>query len=518
MNAGQPRSATGVPGLDDVLHGGLIAGRLYLVDGEPGSGKTTLALQYLMQGAREGQTTLYVTLGETANELRAGAESHGWSLDGIEIVELVVDESQLLGESELTMYHPSEVELNETTRRILAAVERTRPQRMVLDSLSELRMLAQTSLRYRRQILALKQFFIGRDCTVLFLDDRSSEVMDTQVHSIAHGVIALDRSVPVYGPALRQLRVSKFRGSDFISGQQDLIVGRSGLEVFPRLTPNKHGASFQREVVPSGVRALDELLGGGTERGTATLLVGPAGAGKSTIAAQYAVEAARRGGRAAIFTFEESKALLLDRLRGLGMAIDDGEVRGRLTVRQIDPAEVLPSQFANLVRRAVEEEGASVIVIDSLNGYLNAMPEQRALTIQLHELLTYLNNRGVATFLVAAQSGMLGGSMRNAVDASYLADAVVLFRMYEHAGAVSKAISVVKKRSGPHEDTIRQLWFDAKGVHLGPPLRHLRGVMTGVPVQVDSDADARCTALYASGRGAVSASEAASSDGHAGVR
>lgn len=482
------RSASGVPGLDAVLHGGLIAGHLYLVDGEPGAGKTTLALQYLMQGVREGEPTLYVTLGETAGELRAGAESHGWSLDGIEIAELIADEDELLGDSALTMYLPSEVELGETTQRILAAVERCRPRRMVLDSLSELRLLAQGSLRYRRQILALKQFFVGRGCTALFLDDRSSEVMDTQVHSIAHGVIALEHSVPVYGPVLRQLRVSKFRGSDFISGQQDLRIRSGGLEVFPRLTASQHGRPFPRDVVLSGVAALDDLLGGGIERGTATLLVGPAGAGKSTIAGQYAIAATRRGGHAAIFTFEEGRALLLDRLAGLGMVAEEGVGPGKLHVRQIDAAEVLPSQFANMVRDAVEKDGATVVVIDSINGYLNAMPEARALNIQLHELLAYLNNHGVATFLVAAQSGMLGGGMRNPVDASYLADSVMLFRMYEHAGAVCKAVSVVKKRSGPHEDTIRQLWFDARGVHLGPPLTHLRGVLTGIPVELEAPA------------------------------
>ncbi|HEY9109548.1 MAG TPA: ATPase domain-containing protein [Roseateles sp.] len=484
MTGSPTRSATGVPGLDEVLHGGLIAGRLYLIDGEPGAGKTTFALQYLLQGLREGEPCLYVTLGETAAELRAGAAAHGWSLDGIEIVELVADEKDLLGESELTMYHPSEVELNETTRRILEAVERCQPRRMVLDSLSELRLLAQTSLRYRRQILALKQFFVGRQCTALFLDDRSSDGIDAQVHSIAHGVIALERHVPDYGPALRQLRITKFRGSDFISGLQDLVIRRGGLEVFPRLKPSDHGSAFEREPVPSGVAELDALLGGGIDRGTATLLIGPAGSGKSTIAAQYAVQAARRGDHAAIFTFEESRTLLLDRLQGLGL--DVGGVNGRLAVRQIDPAEVLPSQFANLVRQAVEADGARIVVIDSLNGYLNAMPEERALAIQLHELQSYLNNHGVATFLVATQSGLMGPSMRAAIDASYLADAIILLRMYEHLGAVRKAISVVKKRSGRHEDTIRQLWFDAQGVHLGPPLTHLRGVLSGVPVELGS--------------------------------
>ena len=484
MTGNRSRSASGVPGLDEVLHGGLIAGQLYLIDGEPGAGKTTLALQYLMQGVREGEPCLYVTLGETAAELSAGAASHGWALDGIELVELVAGESDLFGDAELTMYHPSEVELSETTKRVLEAVERCKPRRMVLDSLSELRLLAQSSLRYRRQILALKQFFVGRGCTVLFLDDRSSDRVDTQLHSIAHGVIALERHVPAYGPAQRQLRITKFRGSDFISGQQDMVIRRGGLEVFPRLKPSQHGVPYEREVVPSGVAALDDLLGGGIDRGTATLLVGPAGTGKSTIASQYAVMAAKRGGHAAIFTFEEGRSLLLDRLASLGLSVEEGVGPGKLHVRQLDAAEVLPSQFANIVRQAVETDGARVVVIDSLNGYLNAMPEERALVVQLHELLTYLNNHGVATFLVATQSGMMGMNMRSPVDMSYLADAVVLFRMYEHVGAVRKAVSVIKKRSGRHEDTIRQLWFDDKGVHLGPPLVHLRGVLAGVPVEV----------------------------------
>lgn len=490
MNTGITRSATGVPGLDEVLQGGLIAGRLYLIDGEPGAGKTTLALQYLMQGVSEGEPTLYVTLSETAAELRAGAASHGWSLDGIEIVELVVDQTELMGGGELTMYHPADVELGDTTRRILQAVERCQPRRMVVDSLSELCLLAQSSLRYRRQVLALKQFFTGRNCTVLLLDDRSSHGVDTQLHSIAHGVIVLERTVPFYGPALRQLRVSKFRGSDFLSGQHDLRLRRGGLQVFPRLEAQRHGHSFNRDIVPSGVPALDELLGGGTQRGTATLLVGVAGAGKSTIAAQYAVAATARGEHAAIFTFEEGRALLLDRLRGLGMGVQEGVGPGKLLVRQIDATEVLPSEFAAQVREAVERHGASVVVIDSINGYMNAMPEQQALATQLHELLSFLANHGVATFLVSAQSGMLAGNIRNPIDASYLADTVVLFRMYEHAGAVRKALSVVKKRSGPHEDTIRQLWFDMHGVHLGPPLVNLRGVLTGVPEEVGTPVSA----------------------------
>ncbi len=479
------RERSGVPGLDDVLHGGLISGRVYLVNGEPGAGKTTLAMQYLLQGVREGESVLYVTLSETADELRASAASHGWSLDGIEIVELISNENDLLGELDVTMYHPWEVDLHEVTKRIIEAVERVAPRRMVLDSLSELCLMADGVLRYRRQILALKQFLMGRDCTALFLDDRTTRDIDTQVHSVVHGVIALDRNLPVYGPVLRQLHVTKFRGSDFISGQQDCRLTRAGLEIFPRVTPSEHGAVFSRDVVRSGVPALDDLLGGGTVRGTATLLLGPAGSGKSTIAAQYAVETTRRGAHAIIYTFEEAKSLVLYRLRGLGFSFDEGVGPGKLMVTQIDPVAMLPDEFVRTLRHAVEGEGATMVVIDSLNGYLNALAKKRPPLVQLHELLSYLNNRGVTTFVVSTQTGMVGDGLRDVVDASYLADAVVLFRMYEHHGTVRKAISVVKKRGGPHEDSIRDLCIDAQGVHVGPPLTHLRGVLTGIPVEVE---------------------------------
>lgn len=484
-----PRSASGVPGLDEVLHGGFIAGKLYLINGAPGAGKTTLGLQYLLQGIKEGETCLYVTLGEPASELRSTAESHGWSLDGIDIVEIISDESALLAESDLTMYHPSEIDLYETTNHIREAMDKFKPRRMVMDSLSELNLLAQTLLRYRSQVLALSQLLADRNCTALFLDNRTTEGVNTVVHSVAHGVIILDRTVPNYGPVQRQLHITKFRSSDFISGHQDCVLARGGWEVFPRLTPSEHRTVITYDVVPSGVSALDALLGGGTNRGTSTLLVGPSGTGKSTVAAQYAVAATRRGAHAVIFTFEEAKELLMHRLSALGLSVDEGAGLGKLVVHQIDPAEVLPSQFANMVRRAVDVEDATVVVIDSLSGYINAMPEKRALMIQLHELLSYLNSQGVATFLVSTQAGTLGESLHNEIDASYLTDAVVLFRMYEHAGALRKAISVVKKRSGPHEDTIRDLWFDAQGVHLGPPLKHLRGVMRGVPVEIEAAAN-----------------------------
>jgi circadian clock protein KaiC len=475
------RSPTGVPGLDEILHGGLLAGRLYLLDGNPGAGKTTLALQYLLEGIRQGERCLYVTLSESRDELIAGARSHGWSLDGIEILELVSDDRDLIGDQDVTMYHPVEVELTQTTRKVLDAVERFRPARMVFDSLSELRLLAQTSLRYRRQILALKQFFIGRNCTVLLLDDRTAEGSDRQLQSIAHGVISLDHRPPTYGSALRQMHVVKFRGSDFRSGFHDLSIRHGGLEIYPRLAASEHGSAFERDMVASGVAGLDALMGGGIDRGTATLIVGPPGTGKSTVALQYAAAAAAQGDHAAIFAFEETKAILLARAAGLGIRIREGNGEGEVSVRQLDPAQITPGEFAQLVRHAVERDDARIVVIDSLNGYLNAMPDDKSLMVQLRELLSYLNNRGVATFLVAAQSGLMGPNMRSPADTSYLADAVVMLRMFEHSGRVKKAISTLKKRSGAHEESIRQIWFDADGIHLSEPLVALRGVLTGVP-------------------------------------
>lgn len=477
------RSLTGVPGLDEVLHGGLIAERIYLLDGNPGAGKTTLALQYLLEGKRAGERCLYITLSETRRELLSNARSHGWSLEGIEIFELIADDLHADSDGELTMFHPAEVELTTTTRRMLDKIEALKPQRLVLDSLSEMRLLAESSLRYRRQIVGLKHFLAGRQCTVLLLDDRTAEGMDMQLQSVAHGVFSLESYTPAYGRTLRQMRVVKFRGSDFRSGLHDFNIQRGGIVVYPRLSAAEHGRTFQRETVPSGVGALDALLGGGIDRGTSTLIVGPPGTGKSTVALQYAHAAAQRGDHAVIFSFEETTAILLERAAGLGMLVQEGVGRGQIMVRQIDPAEISPGEFAACVRDVVERDGARVVVIDSLNGYLNAMPEDKLLTAQLHELLSYLNNHGVATFLVAAQSGILGPTMRMPIDASYLADAVVMLRMYEHAGLVKKAISVTKKRSGRHEESIRQLWFDDAGVHLSEPLTHLRGVLTGVPVE-----------------------------------
>ncbi len=478
-----PRSSCGVAGLDDILHGGLLPNRLYLLDGNPGAGKTTLALQYLLEGRRLGERCLYVTLSETREELAAGAASHGWDLTGIDVLELIADETELDADEQLTMYHPSEIELTETTRKIIREVERLRPVRMVLDSLSEVRLLAQSSLRYRRQILALKQFFIGRGCTVLLLDDRTSEGSDMQLQSIAHGVLSLNHAAPLYGRTARQLQVVKFRGSDFSSGLHDFTIRAGGLQVFPRLTAADHKTDFERTAIKSGVAELDDLLGGGVDRGTTTLMIGPPGSGKSTVALKYASAAAARGDHAAVFAFDESRSILLSRMSGLGIPINEGTGPGQILVRQIDPSEISPGEFVALVRGAVERDKARIVIIDSLNGYLNAMPKDQFLTAQLHELLSYLHNHGVATFLVVAQSGMFGANMHSPVDASYLADAVVMFRMFEHAGNVKKAVSVLKKRNGSHEESIRQLRFDKDGIHLSQPLMHLRGILSGIPVE-----------------------------------
>jgi circadian clock protein KaiC len=480
----RPRARLGIPGLDEILHGGLIPSRLYLIDGNPGAGKTTLALHFLREGVSAGERSLYVTLSETAAELTAGASSHGWSLQGIELVELIADESEFDGDSQLTMFHPSEIDLTETTRKVLAAIERVNPQRLVFDSLSELRLLAQSSLRYRRQILAFKQFLVGRDCTVLMLDDRTSEATDMQLQSIAHGVISLDYKAPAYGRARRELQVLKFRGSDFNSGFHDFVVRKGGLTVFPRLFAGEPVDHIARRFIASGVADLDALLGGGIERGTSTLLIGPPGSGKSSIALQYAIAAARQGDHCAVFAFEETRSATMVRSRGLGLIFNEGRGAGEILLQQIDPAEISPGEFAHMVRESIERDDARVIVIDSLNGYLNSMPADRFLTAQLHELLAFLSNRGVATFFVVAQNGIMGASMQAPVDASYLADSVVLLRFFEHLGQVKKAISILKKRTGAHEESIRELSFDSKGIHLSAPLLQLRGVLTGVPVEV----------------------------------
>ena len=476
--------ATGVPGLDDVLGGGLTPDRVYLVEGNPGSGKTTLALQYLLEGVRLGESGVYVTLSETKAELAAVAASHGWSLAGITVLELVAPEDELDRDNQYSMFEPSEVELAETTKAILAEVERTKPSRAVIDSLSEMRLLAQNPLRYRRQILALKQFFIGRSCTVLLVDDKTSESEDLQLQSIAHGVVSLEQLSPEYGAERRRVRITKLRGQKYRGGFHDFVIEKGGLQVFPRLIAAEHNHGQQRGLLKSGNSELDTLMGGGLQFGTSAVLLGPAGSGKSTVAIQYARAAAARGEHAAIFTFDERLETILERTHGLGMDISSDIESGRIRIQTVDTAELAPGEFAHSVRASVADadgkRGARVVVIDSLNGYLNAMPEERFLIAQLHELLTYLGHKGVVTFLVVAQHGLFGG-MTSPIDTTYLADTVVLFRYYETRGEVKQALSVVKKRSGKHERTIRELKLDSNGVTVGPPLREFHGVLTGTP-------------------------------------
>lgn len=473
--------ATGIAGFDDILGGGFTPNRLYLIEGDPGSGKTTLALQYLLEGRRLGERGLYVTLSETKAELDGVAASHGWTLDGINVCELIPSEENLLPEAQSRMFHPSEVELSETTRAVLEEVNRLQPTRVVFDSLSEMRLLAQNPLRYRRQILALKQFFSGRRCTVLLLDDRTSDTLDLQLHSLAHGVVTLQQLAPEYGAERRRLRVVKLRGSKFRGGFHDFSIVRGGLEVYPRLVASEHRPGFLSGQLASGVPQIDALLGGGFDYGTSALLIGPAGSGKSSLALQYVFAAAERGERGVVYTFDESIMTLLARMDGMGINLRPHLESGRIQVHQVDPAELSPGEFGHRVRQAVETQQARVVVIDSLNGYMNAMPEEQFLTIQLHELLTYLGQQGVVTLLVVAQHGLLGSGMHTPVDASYLADSVVLFRYYEALGRIHRAISVIKKRSGAHEDTLRELRLTSQGIWVGEPLTGYQGVLTGVP-------------------------------------
>lgn len=478
------RVATGISGLDDILSGGLPSKRLYLVQGTPGVGKTTLALQFLLDGIRKGQRVLYVTLSETEEEINQVAASHGWSLEGIHLYELSMAEQTLRLDEENTLYATADVELKETVRVLLAEVARVKPTRVVFDSLSEIRLLAGTPVRYRRQLLGLKQYFAGQDCTVLLLDDKPSEAGDLQVESLVHGVIGLEQLPMHYGADRRRLRVAKLRGSPFRSGYHDYVIAKGGIRVFPRLIAAEHRRDTPMGNVPSGIPALDELLGGGLDRSTAALIMGPAGAGKSAIATQFACHAADRGEHAVMFLFEERIGTLRARADKLGMPLAKHIESGRITVKQIDPAELAPDEFTAFVRDAVIDHGARLVTIDSINGYFNAMPEARFLTLQMHELLAFLAERDVATILTMAQSGVAGAHMVSPVDVSYLADTILLMRYFESAGRVRKALSVLKKRSGMHEDTIREVTLTSQGIEVGEPLSHFRGVLTGVPHEI----------------------------------
>ncbi len=474
----QERASTGIEGLDHILGGGLPTNHLYLVEGTPGSGKTTLGLQFLRRGVEQGEKGLYITLSETAKELKTVAGSHGWSLAGVEMFELVTEEG-LSPESEQSILHPSEVELGETTRGVMSAVERLRPTRVVFDSLSEMRLLAQNPLRYRRQVLALKGFFANHGCTVLMLDDRSADHDDLQLHSIAHGVISLEQMVDQYGPERRRLRVVKMRGIPFRGGEHDFNLDTGGISVFPRLVAAEHRTATESSTVSTGTRGLDKLLGGGLARGSNTLFSGPSGVGKTTTALACVRSALLRGERAAYYLFDEGLSTLLTRSRELGLVIDDYLESGQLQIFTLDPAEVSPGQFANMVRHAVEERGVDTVVIDSLNAYLQAMTGDKHLLLQMHELLTYLNQRGIVTILILGLHGVLG-DVRTDVDLSYLSDSILLFRFFEARGSLLKAVSVVKSRTSAHELTIREFRLGAGGVEVGQALTDFEGVLSGV--------------------------------------
>lgn len=483
MTALSEKAEFGIAGLDDITDGGLARGRLFLLEGSPGTGKTTIASQFLMAGAKAGERGLYITLSETDAEYRAGAQSHGWDLTGIEIFELIPPENLLDEQQQQSLLYSSDLELGETTKRIFETFERIKPHRVVVDSLSEIMLLAQSPLRYRRQVLALKHYFARANATVLMLDDLTADTDDRTMHSVAHGVVHLDELAPEYGAERRRLRVIKYRGQRYRGGHHDFVIDQGGARVFPRLISAEHRTKFERDLVVTQSPEFNALLGGGLSRGSSTLVLGPAGTGKSLLALTFVSAAVERGEQAAMFVFDEELGLLFDRALGLGVDLQAMIDAGRLVIEQVDAAELTPGEFSERVRRCVEIHGARTVVIDSLNGYQAAMPEEKALVLHMHELLQYLNRQGASTFLTVAQHGLVG-DMKAPVDVTYLADTVILLRYFEAVGRVRRAISVIKKRTGAHEDTIREYRIDRRGITLGEPLTNFHGVLRGVPTMM----------------------------------
>jgi len=479
-SAGEADASTGIPGLDDILVGGLARDRVYLLEGSPGTGKTTTAMSFLREGAKLGESALYITLSETEEELRDTARSHGWGLEGVDVFELVPPESLLDEQQQQSLLYSSDLELGETTRMIFEAVERLRPRRVVIDSLSEIRLLAQSSLRYRRQVLALKHYFARHGATVLLLDDLTTDLLDKTVHSVAHGVVRLEELAPEYGAERRRVRVIKYRGRKFRGGYHDFTIRTGGLEVYPRLVSAEHKTSFDRSPLPSGIGGLDAVLGGGVERGSSCLVLGPAGAGKSLLTLHFALSALERGEKAAMFVFDEELGLLYDRTKPLGIDLEAHVATGKLSIHQVDAAELSPGEFTARVRECVVSQGVKTVIVDSLNGYQAAMPEETFLILHIHELLQYLNRQGATTFLTVAQHGLVG-DMQAPVDVTYLADTVILLRYFEAVGEVRRALSVIKKRGGQHEKTIREYTIGQDGVTVGPALSNFHGVLRGVP-------------------------------------
>jgi len=483
MTGSKTKARTGVEGLDDVLSGGLSQGNVFLLEGEPGAGKTTVALQFLIEGAKNGETGLYIALSESEAELRLGATSHGWDLnEPIHIYELT-PQSLIDPDKEQSLLYSADLELGEATARIFEAFNKFKPKRVVLDSLSEIRLLAQGSLRYRRQILAIKQFFSRHDATVLLLDDLTSDIEDKTVHSIAHGVIRLEELAPIYGAERRRLRIMKYRGQKYRGGFHDFMIGTGGLRVFPRLVAGEARSNQVRKQIPTDYPAFNALLGGGIESGSSTLIMGPAGTGKSLIAITFALAAIKRGEKAALFIFDEELGLLLGRMKALGIDLGALAKEGKLSIEQVDAAELSPGEFTHRVRAIVDSKGIQTVVLDSLNGYQSAMPGENSLILHIHELLQYLNRNGAATFMTVAQSGITG-DMSSPIDVTYLADTVILLRYFEALGEVRRAISVIKKRSGAHESTIREYDISSRGLTIGEPLSEFQGVLRGVPTYV----------------------------------
>ncbi|MDF1834213.1 MAG: ATPase domain-containing protein [Alteraurantiacibacter sp. bin_em_oilr2.035] len=470
---------TGISGLDHILNGGLPSQRLHLIEGTPGAGKTTLAINFLLQGQEVSESGLYITLSETSDELRAAAASHGLSPDGIDLFELVAEDG-FNSENEQSLLHPSEFELGETVRGVISQVEKTNPTRVVVDSLSELRLLAQNPLRYRRQILALKHFFARRNCTVLMLDDKSAEPGDLQLHSIAHGVISLEQNANDFGAERRRLRVIKMRGLDYRGGYHDFTIQRGGLCVYPRLVASEHHRDFDAEPVTTGLEELDALLGGGLPPGTNTLLTGPAGVGKTTTAIRCLISALERGKHAAYYLFDERLATLMKRSENLGMDLQPYIDNGQLNLRQIDPAELSPGEFAGAIQTSVEQDNAEMVIIDSLNAYLHAMPSDNFLVLQMHELLSYLSQQGIVSIMILGLHGVTG-DLRTDLDVSYLADNVMMLRFFEAKGTVKKSMAVIKTRTTDHERTIREFKIDASGIRIGEPLTDFEHILSGNP-------------------------------------
>ncbi|MEY2413025.1 MAG: circadian clock protein KaiC [Acidobacteriaceae bacterium] len=480
------RLRSGCAGLDDALLGGFPSGHFYLFEGDPGAGKTTLALQFLIEGVKSGEKVLYITLSESREDLLAVCRSHGFPSDGLEIFELLPSEEDLRPESQYTVFHPAEVELNDRMKTIVKEVERVKPDRLVVDALSELRMLSRDSLKYRRQILSMKDYLTDKTCTVLLLDDRTTRDDDLQLHSVVHGVIVMEKISRDYGDARRRLEITKLRGSRYRAGYHDYAIKTGGVVVFPRLVAAQYRGDMKSSSVPSGIRELDTLVGGGLDRGTSTLLMGPAGCGKTTVSMQWVTAAAERGENCAIFIFEEGMHTFLTRAAGLGMDLHSQVQSGRIRIEQVDPAEMTPGEFTQRVKASVEEYQSRVVVIDSLNGYLQSMPGETYLASHLHELLAYLNNRGVLTIVILAQAGTIGSAMQTPVDISYLADNILLLRYFETQGEVRQAISIIKKRSGAHERTIRELALGPDRIRVGKPLKEFHGVLTGIPTYLGS--------------------------------